>query len=135
MRLKGRFSEVNLRRVREPHYLCESKFPGHRILDADLEEIWDERFIEAECAICAIRKKRIIGFLRYTIDEKTLIACGTWVLKKYRRKGLADKIWSYVLSRETKINEISITHASKVGERFITYLKATYGDQIKFTGE
>lgn len=74
--------------------------------------------VNATQSVVATSGDEIIGFFRYKISGKTLTACGTWVRTKYRRQGVATKMWEYALKKE-RSQSVKVITVSTYGRRFV----------------
>ena len=113
---------MRLRVVGHKHYILSggrSYFKGISIQDdapkqlvsRSARKFWhnylDYTDLKQAHAVIIIHEKQIIAFFRYILHNAQLTAIGTWVAPKYRRLGLAARMWVHVLTR-AKVNEIGV---------------------------
>jgi GNAT superfamily N-acetyltransferase len=85
--------------------------------------------LKQACAVIITHEGRIIAFFRYILNDAKLTAIGTWVAPKYRRLGLAKRMWVYVLARK-KVKQIGVYTISKGGDMLIKKITLLYPNII-----
>lgn len=70
----------------------------------------------ADTAILAYHGKELVGFVRISVADN--IAAGTWVAPKFRRQGLALRMWKRIL-QEVGDDTIDITAVTRGGEKLV----------------
>ena len=82
---------------------------------------------DASHVALAYHAKRLVGWLRVTIEGETLYAQGTWVEEAYRGQGIAKALWSHALaSLDPEV--VEVTTSSKGGRGLIESLKKSKPD-------
>ena len=132
MILKGGLSGVRLRKVRG-HSVCSENIPNKLKKYEELDELW-QVFLECDRAIVATKNREIVGILRFNVDGFEFGATGTWVHKRYRKKGLGTKLWEYALGRG-RYQTIYVVPGTSTGKKFIMFLKVHFGERYEFTKE
>jgi len=83
----------------------------------------------ADGAVIANVGTKVIGFFRYNLGAYSdlLIAYGTWVDSKYRRRGVTSKLWKKAIAK-VKPYHIDVTTTSHAGYKFASKLAKQYND-------
>lgn len=98
---------MRLREVDDRHYVVygqeDTAFgptPSRR-LPVEAKRFWLRYGADtAAWAVVATHDGVLVGFFRYSIsDDGVLYAAGTWVASRFRRKGLATRMWKSALKR------------------------------------
>jgi hypothetical protein len=56
-------------------------------------------------AVIALDNKgHLVGVWQYDKEPKKILSCGTWVIPKYRKHGIAKKMWEFGIIREKPRN-------------------------------
>lgn len=106
------------------HKICHSNPP--KDLDRHMKRFW-KRFDLGGCsgAAVAYHKKKVVGFFRFDKENKSLYACGTYVLRPYRADGVAKKLWIRALKR-AKPKFVEVYTASKGGVKLVASVKKKF---------
>jgi GNAT superfamily N-acetyltransferase len=98
-------------------YSAPPWLPGH------MKAFWRSRSLEnSHGAVLAYDGEKLIGFFRYNNGpRKAMYAYGTYVLPKYRSRGVAIKLWKRALRKE-KPKHIHVFTTSTGGRKLVEAL-------------
>lgn len=133
---------MRIRDVGGKHYLTQ-EIPSHKLPSNAL--LWWRTFKlgESDAAVVATHQKKIVGFFRFSTLRKVppthwlskrtssfiktgeLVACGTWVAPKFRKSGLASKLWRRVLIK-IRPSYVEVAVASPEGQKLVNKLKKEF---------
>lgn len=120
---------MRLRHVNDNHYAVYGqedtafgRTPSPR-LPGNAHQFWERWGLgEADEGVVATHEEKLVGFFRFSMDEDTLWAAGTWVAPSFRRQGLATRMWDKAF-RMYKPSNVYVTCATQMGFRFVGYLR------------
>ena len=96
--------------------------PPYEYLDRWACKFWEQTgLVEASHAVVATEDGNVVGFFRYHMNGRQIVTSGTWVSKKYRRKGLARKMWLMAVRRHDA-REIDVVTATTSGLLFVNHM-------------
>lgn len=114
-------SKIRLTKVSENHYVSKldlEKLPkGAYKFSKQLKD----QDVEADNTIIATYEGELIGYFRYGRYDKIVYGCGTWVQANHRRKGLASRMWKFMVSKE-KPKAIHVITSSRYGAKLVDSL-------------
>ena len=88
--------------------------------------VYLERCRTRSSAIFAVDDESVVGVLCFTVDRhRSLQALGTWVRQDRRREGLAELLWSLVLT-EYDVRSVVVEAISDRGFTLIERLRLKY---------
>jgi ribosomal protein S18 acetylase RimI-like enzyme len=105
--------------------------PDKPTLDGLRVSRWAAQFVESKAvlneatdAILARQGQDVIGLFLYSLDEHTLYTHGTYVERRYRRRGIATRMWSEAIEEiETRprvsLRRVVAVTISRDGARFV----------------
>ncbi len=67
----------------------------------------------------------IVAVFRYYLGHRHLWACGTWIRKGWRNRGLASRLWKSVLIKGG-VTTVTVTTVSRNGDRLVKSLEARF---------
>ena len=115
-------SRIRLTKVSENHYVSKLellKLPkGAYKFSKNLKDL----DVGADNTIIATYEGKLVGYFRYGKHRKVIYGSGTWVQAKHRRKGLASRMWKFMVRKE-KPKEISVVTSSRKGARLVDSLE------------
>jgi ribosomal protein S18 acetylase RimI-like enzyme len=76
--------------------------------------------------VCAYHAGKLVGFFRFGVAGSLLYACGTWVRRGYRHRGVGRQMWDLALSRKPRLKRVEVTTFSQNGSRLVSSLEARY---------
>jgi ribosomal protein S18 acetylase RimI-like enzyme len=86
---------------------------------------------EAERVAIAYRNHQRIGWLRigflYQSHPQVVYAMGTWTHPRYRRRGIATRVWQYMIHC-LQPSRVEVGTVSEAGYRLVRSLRAQYPD-------
>lgn len=87
---------------------------------------------EGNSGVIALVNSKIIGAFGFSFYRRSamLSAGGTWVSKKYRRKGIGSKLWTFAI-KKMKPKKIDVMVASNQGMTLVNSMKEDF-PKIKF---
>lgn len=110
--------------VNYKHKMCANDPPQN--LNRHMKRFW-KRFELGDCegASLVYHKKKIVGFFRFDVRSESMYACGTYVLRPYRTKNVARKLWIRAIKRiKPKVVEVYV--ASKGGAKLVASIKKKF---------
>lgn len=134
---------MRLRIVGHKHYILGERFyikgimrqnvAPKQLTSRSARKFWhnylDYTDLKQAHAVIITHERQIIAFFRYILHNAKLTALGTWVAPKYRRLGLAARMWAYVLTR-ANVKEIDVYTASRGGEKLVKKIVSLYPDIV-----
>jgi len=131
--------KFQLRRLRR-HYVLNGIVRGNELrpdprLPASAKKFWRTAgLLECDGGVVAWRNGRVVGFCRYGLEISTgnikaahcVSMMGTWVSRRYRRHGLALRMWRLVLRRLHAGAEVRVVVMSPGGSALVERLRALY---------
>jgi GNAT superfamily N-acetyltransferase len=80
---------------------------------------------------------KLVGFIRVYKDNGPdsapyFNAAGTWVAKKYRRQGIAERLWAIALRADPIYEDIHATVCTAEGRRLINKLIKTHQEPFRW---
>jgi len=121
--------KINYKIVSSPHYIVGGDdFGPDKKLRKKAAKFWERVNLppNSDEAVIATHNKKLIGFFRYRIlSNGELDAEGTWVEKKYRRKGIAKAMWKKAI-RKHKAKYISVTTVSRMGHGLVRKIAKSF---------
>lgn len=127
-------------RCLQRHYVLSGVVRGNELrpdprLPRGAQEFWrDAGLLECDGGVVAWHNGRVVGFCRYGLDVDTgnikaagwITMMGTWVSRRYRRHGLAIRMWRLVLRRARRHAKIKVVTLSPEGAAMVRRLRAVY---------
>ena len=90
-------------------------------------DTWGFKYLQANVACVAKDGREVVGFVRVEQSRNSIQAAGTWVHPKYRKNGLALKMWQRML-KHTKPRKVECYIASKNGYKLIKHIASVHPD-------
>ena len=96
-------------------------------LERSARKFWEDAgLMSCDGSVVATVDGKIVGFVRYYLwPMKMLQESGTWVSPKYRRSGLAARMWSLAI-RRFGIKVVKYRAISNGGRKFVARLKLAH---------
>jgi ribosomal protein S18 acetylase RimI-like enzyme len=89
---------------------------------------WDgNNFNPSKYATVAYENGKLVGIIKYDFRYKTFESYGTWVAPRFRKNGLAVKLWEVALER-TGAKKVRVTVISDRGNTLIESLQSDFPD-------
>jgi GNAT superfamily N-acetyltransferase len=134
--MKSKKPRINLK-YSTTHYAIKGKPSPESVFIAEpdprlpdlAKKFWRKYLGSCDGGVVATHKGRVIGFCRYYYYSKKKVRvgfAGTWIHPKYRKLGLASKMWNQVLPRLHKTKKIEAAYVSKGGEKLLKSLASKY---------
>jgi Acetyltransferase (GNAT) family len=118
---------IHLEHITTPHWLLRGSVKVPKQMQGQARRFW-RHCLRADHGVCAWSGASLVGFVRY--DDRpgrAGWALGTWVHPRWRRSGLALRLWHEVLV-ERHWNSFHIGTVSRAGRRLAQVLASRYGD-------
>jgi GNAT superfamily N-acetyltransferase len=110
--------------VGSDHEICGHTCPAS--LPRRMHNFWKSRCLgSSHGAVIAYDGKKVIGFFRWDKSWKYMYGYGTYVLGKYRRQGVAVKLWKRAL-KKIKPRQVYVVITSYSGEALAFALKKKF---------
>jgi len=114
-------SRIRLGKVGENHYVVSLDLKALPKGAYKFSKQLKDQYVDADNAIVAYFEGEVIGYFRYGKDNKTVYGCGTWVQAKHRRKGLASRMWKFMVDKD-KPKHIHVITSSRNGAKLVDSL-------------
>jgi predicted GNAT family acetyltransferase len=82
-------------------------------------------------AVVVKAEGKIVGFFRYTLSGRVILAQGTWVQRSYRGRGIGTQLWLYALCKE-KATRVDVCTVSRSGHRLVRRLAKSQAGIVTF---
>jgi predicted GNAT family acetyltransferase len=94
-------------------------------------EDWHMGTVSDRSVIAIDDKGHLAGVWQYDRDgNKKVVSCGTWVAPKYRKKGIAKKMWEFGIAHE-KPRKVRVIVITDRGYSLVQSIKSAF-PQIKW---
>lgn len=131
--------KLKIKIVNKDHFICDNTY--NKELGPSIKRFWKTRqlnYVSADKAIIVTDNGKIIAFFRYMVGTYThylsIGGLGTYVLPKYRKLGLATKMWDMAL-KDIQPAFVVVTITSKSFVKFLNSLKKKRPTTIFYTAE
>lgn len=88
-------------------------------------EIDDTVLCYARKALVLYCGRSVVGMIRFKCSGGKFAACGTWVRRGWRDRGIATKLWQAAL-KQTEPHTVVVTTVSANGHRLVESLRYTF---------
>lgn len=103
--------------------------PDPRLPDL-AKKFWRNYLGSCDGGVVATHKGQVVGFCRYYYYSKKKVRvglAGTWIHPKYRKLGLASKMWKQVFPKlKPKTKKVEACFVSKGGKHLLASLSRQY---------
>ena len=116
--------KIYIRPVSNRHYVPLALISEARMPKDAVKFLLKHRlhYSSVDNAIVATYQNELVGFFRYhSFNRNMMDACGTWVSSKFRRQGIATRMWQ--LARKKSGNKtFYVMSGSLAGDKFLTFI-------------